>query len=91
MVKLFEPKRELTREGDGWRLTVTPGMTGICDPSYLHLTEDQKIRFDEWCKGDLLIQEAFPDLDNSQREIILSGIGPEDWDRLFKEPEDESI
>jgi hypothetical protein len=33
--------------------------------------------------GDILIQDAFPNLDKYQREFIISGITPKEWDNTF--------
>jgi hypothetical protein len=30
-----------------------------------------------------LIQDAFPDLTADQREFIMTGITPEEWDQMF--------
>ena len=35
-----------------------------------------------------LIQNALPDLTADQRETILTSIGPEEWDRTFKDTEE---
>ena len=35
------------------------------------------------------IQIAFPDLTADQREILISGICPECWDKIFPPEEDE--
>ena len=35
-----------------------------------------------WRQG-ALIQDAFPDLDDEQREFLLSGITPQEWEALF--------
>jgi len=32
-----------------------------------------------------LIQDAFPDLSADDREFIMTGIVPEEWDKLFGE------
>jgi len=37
--------------------------------------------------GDILIQDAFPNLDKHQREFIISGITPKEWDNTFGENE----
>ena len=37
--------------------------------------------------GDILIQDAFPNLDKYQREFIISGITPKEWDNTFGENE----
>ncbi len=33
-----------------------------------------------------LVQDAFPSLTADQREFILTGSTPEEWDAAFKEP-----
>ena len=35
-----------------------------------------------------LIQDAFPHLNFEEREFILTGITPEEWDELFKYDEE---
>ena len=35
-----------------------------------------------------LIQDAFPHLNFEEREFILTGITPQEWDELFKYDED---
>ena len=37
--------------------------------------------------GDILIQDAFPNLDKYQREFIISGITPKEWDNTFGDGE----
>lgn len=36
-----------------------------------------------WESGDFLIQEVFPELSDEEREFILTGITPEEWDAIF--------
>jgi len=38
-----------------------------------------------WVNSTILVQDAFPHLDDDQREFIKSGCSPEDWDRLFSD------
>lgn len=45
--------------------------------------------FIAWENGDLLAQEAFPYLTASEREILISGICPKCWDKMFPEEEEE--
>ena len=33
--------------------------------------------------GDILIQDAFPNLDAEQREFILTGVTPQEWNDTF--------
>lgn len=44
--------------------------------------------YEEW-KGGKLIQDAFPDLNDEQREFIMTGITPEEWNKLFPGDEDD--
>ena len=37
--------------------------------------------------GDMLIQDAFPNLNVEQREFLLSGITPQEWNNTFGEEE----
>lgn len=54
------------------------------------LTRNQYGRFERWASGvdSRMIQEVFPDLSASQREILMTGIGPDQWDKMFKGEED---
>lgn len=42
-----------------------------------------------WESGDLLVQEAFPDMDIHTREILVSGMCIECQESLFIEDEDD--
>jgi len=39
--------------------------------------------------GDILVQDAFPNLDIGQREFLISGITPQEWEETFGEGDDE--
>ena len=39
--------------------------------------------------GDILVQDAFPNLDKGQREFLISGITPDEWTKTFGDEEDE--
>jgi hypothetical protein len=39
--------------------------------------------FMRWYNGDGLIQDIWPNLTGDERELILSGIHPECWNRMF--------
>ena len=47
------------------------------------VTEEQYL---EWLEGKL-IQHAMPNISADDREFILTGITPEEWDAAFGEPE----
>ena len=42
----------------------------------------------EWKEGKL-IQEAMPQLSKDEREILMTGYTPAEWDGLFKGDDDE--
>ena len=39
--------------------------------------------------GDILIQDAFPNLNAEQREFLLSGITPQEWTKYIGDSNDE--
>ena len=45
----------------------------------LPITIDQILAWN----GGKLIQDAFPHLDSNQREFLMTGISPEEWDKAF--------
>lgn len=45
-------------------------------------------RYTAWVNGEL-IQLAFPDMTDSEREQLKSGIHPECWEQMFGDLEDE--
>jgi hypothetical protein len=48
-----------------------------------------RIAIERWQAGEL-IQDTFPDMSLGDRELLISGIHPACWDKLFpKEDEDE--
>jgi hypothetical protein len=55
--------------------------TGIERTLDIPITQQQ---FDDWSKG-MLIQEAMPNITGDQREFILTGCTPDEWDEAFKE------
>lgn len=88
-MNLFGPKRKATKQEDGtFLVTVTPPSCTGFSPSSIILTADQYRRYLAWLEGDGLIQTQLPELTAAQREILMSGIGPEEFDEAFKEDED---
>lgn len=39
----------------------------------------------KWCVPGMLIQHAFPDLSADEREFLMTGITPEEWNETFEE------
>lgn len=46
----------------------------------LPITDEQ---LERWKQGNIMIQDAFPNLSPSQREFILTGITDDEWDATF--------
>jgi hypothetical protein len=69
---------------------VTPNkFSGVKNSATVTLiSDDQLKRYQNWLRYGTLIQEALPELSKDQREILMSGIGQQEWDRLFP-PEEE--
>lgn len=62
-------------------------VSGVIRTLDLPVTEDQ---IEAWEQG-MKIQDAMPNLTDSQREFILTGVVDTEWDMLYKEeylPED---
>lgn len=38
-----------------------------------------------WQLGGLLIQYAFPEFTSAEREFLMTGITPKEWDETFKD------
>ena len=65
------------------------GLTGKVYTMELPLTQREFERGCEAMDRGVLIQYAFPTLNADQREFILTGITPEEWDAHFGPTEDE--
>lgn len=71
----------IERAEGGVTLTRVSPFTG--QPSSKNL-ETEFERFEEYyCLGTGLIQNIFPDLSADDREFIMTGITPADWDSTF--------
>ena len=60
-------------------ITRTSPFSGITNSMEIAVTQAQ---LDAWESGTL-IQDAMPNLSADEREFILTGILPEEWDELF--------
>jgi len=66
-------------------------MTKFCpecgDHAWLYVEED---KFLAWERGDLLVTQAFPELTDDEREMLLTGLHGVCWDAYMgPEPDDE--
>ena len=59
-------------------------LSGETNTMALPITEEEYRWF---LRGELLVQEAFPDMDIGQREFLISGITPEEWEAAFGDEE----
>ena len=62
------------------QITKTSILTGKTSTMSLPITQEQ---LDLYNNTRIKIQEVFPNLDNSQREFIKTGITQEEWDNLI--------
>ena len=65
-------------------VTKTSPLTGEKNTMEIDVTQEQ---LDLWNNG-MLIQEAMPHLSSDEREFILSGYTPEDWDQMYGDVDD---
>lgn len=61
-------------------------ISGIERTIDLPVTTDQ---LNAYMYEGILLQNAFPDLTPDQREFILTGTTPEEWDEAFPEVDEE--
>ena len=47
-----------------------------------------EVRMQWWMEKGMNIQDAFPMLSDDQREFLMTGLTPEEWDDLFGEEEE---
>jgi len=64
-------------------------MNGICTVTgKLYGVTVSAAAHDRWRAGEL-IQDAFPELDDDQREFVKSGMTPAEWEKIFPAEEQE--
>ena len=59
-------------------------LTGKQNVMFLPVTE---VDIAKWLADGTLVQDAFPQLSDSAREFLMSGITPEEWDATFGDDE----
>lgn len=65
-------------------ITRTSQATGVVRTMDLPVTDEQLITL---ATTNALVQDIFPDLTDSQREFIMTGITDDEWDEIFNEYE----
>lgn len=80
---MLQPERKLTWDVTGTlcRVEVRSLMSGQWHNMTLNFTRGQ---WDAWQSG-VNIARAFPQLNAGEREFLMSGATPEEWDATFKE------
>jgi len=87
---LFEVQRAVAQvDGGHWQVMVTPPRMMQLPTQIVTLTADQYRRYREWLNGSILIQDALPELSRATREILLTGIGEQEFDDITRELDDE--
>lgn len=74
------------------KLTRTSPLTKQENTMELDITEAE---YQQWLRTrgthkHVLIQRAFPHLSDDEREFILTGYTPEDWNKMFPPEEEEN-
>ena len=54
-------------------------LTGTQNQMVLPVTQEQISRWE----GGELVQDVFPDLDENQREFLITGITPDEWENAL--------
>ena len=62
------------------KVTRKNNLNGNINSMELDVTQEQLDRYDF---GEDLVQDIFPNLTPSEREILITGITPNDWNKLF--------
>lgn len=65
------------------RIEKASGMSGRVNTRDINVTEEQ---IDDWMSGTL-IQNAMPNLSADDREFLMTGVTPEEWDEIFASTE----
>ncbi len=63
-------------------VTRTSQVSGVRRSLDLPVTQEQ---LDNYARGGVLIQHAFPGLPKEDREFIKTGITAQEWDDMFKD------
>lgn len=67
------------------QITRVSSLTDITQTKDIDVTQEQ---IDKWQAG-MHIQNAMPHLSSEDREFIMSGITPEEWNMAFPDEDDE--
>jgi hypothetical protein len=62
-------------------------LSGKWHVAQMNLTPEE---YNRWVEGRALIQDAMPNLTSDEREFLMTGSTPTEWDAMFKEDLEES-
>lgn len=83
MIQAFAPKREAEKSPDGgYIISVTPPAIVGLPTRRISLTADQYRRYQQWLDTGTLIQDCLPDLDDSERELLMTGLSDADFEAM---------
>jgi hypothetical protein len=84
----FSPSRRVVKSERGYTVYVRPPrLVGELPEVSVFLTLGQYQRYLCWRDGSQLIQEALPDLSPSEREMLMTGLGDEDFAKMARDEE----
>jgi len=62
-------------------------LSGKTNTMTLDITQEHLDKYEQ--VGGLLVQAVFPNLSKEEREFLISGITPDEWNNTFGEEEDD--
>jgi hypothetical protein len=67
------------------QVTRTSSLSGKVFTMELDVTQEQLDRFEKRRENGEYVQTIFPHLTSEEREFIMTGISPTEWDEIFNQ------
>ena len=67
------------------QVTRTSSLSGNVYTMELDVTQEQLDRFEKRRENGEYVQTIFPHLTSEEREFIMTGISPTEWDEIFNQ------
>lgn len=64
-------------------------LSGKTNTMSLDITQETLDNYEQ--VGGMLVQAIFPNLSKEEREFLISGITPDEWNNTFGEEEDDTL